>query len=237
MDREELWEPIGTFVIVLVLLGLLVLQPGCGGGTAGTGGRRFQGTVMRSDGTPVTNARVEIPSTGEGASTDSAGNFSFESEITPGNVAVRIVEGAQEDSIIVTSIPEDATEINLDLIFESSAPEAQILSADIEIIQPEPPPEPTPTPEGVSCGAVICEQGMICCNEGCGLCSPPGGVCPAIICPGVIGTSSPTPMPSSSPPAGVSCGRNTCSSGEVCCNSSCGICTPPDGACIQLFCE
>jgi len=36
---------------------------------------------------------------------------------------------------------------------------------------------------------------------------------------------------------GVSCGKNTCSEGEVCCNASCGICTPPDGACIQLACE
>jgi hypothetical protein len=24
--------------------------------------------------------------------------------------------------------------------------------------------------------------------------------------------------------------------GEVCCNPSCGICTPPDGVCIQIAC-
>jgi len=35
---------------------------------------------------------------------------------------------------------------------------------------------------------------------------------------------------------GVECGKNTCAVGEVCCNESCGICTPPDGACIELYC-
>lgn len=32
------------------------------------------------------------------------------------------------------------------------------------------------------------------------------------------------------------CGSGTCGAGTVCCNASCGICTPPGGACIQLAC-
>jgi hypothetical protein len=36
---------------------------------------------------------------------------------------------------------------------------------------------------------------------------------------------------------GVTCGRTICAPGEVCCNASCGICTPPDGACIQVVCD
>ena len=32
------------------------------------------------------------------------------------------------------------------------------------------------------------------------------------------------------------CGPNTCAVGEVCCNASCGICTPPGGACTQQAC-
>lgn len=39
------------------------------------------------------------------------------------------------------------------------------------------------------------------------------------------------------PAAAVPCGRTTCAAGQVCCNASCGICTPPDGACIQIACE
>jgi hypothetical protein len=28
-----------------------------------------------------------------------------------------------------------------------------------------------------------------------------------------------------------------CPPGQVCCNASCGICTPPDVGCIQIACE
>jgi hypothetical protein len=35
---------------------------------------------------------------------------------------------------------------------------------------------------------------------------------------------------------GVTCGASTCAAGDVCCNSSCGICTPPGGMCTQQAC-
>ncbi len=37
--------------------------------------------------------------------------------------------------------------------------------------------------------------------------------------------------------SGEACGPSTCAPGLVCCNESCGICTPPDGVCIQIACE
>jgi hypothetical protein len=39
------------------------------------------------------------------------------------------------------------------------------------------------------------------------------------------------------PPKVTPCGDTVCTGGDVCCNASCGICTPPDGACIQIACE
>lgn len=33
------------------------------------------------------------------------------------------------------------------------------------------------------------------------------------------------------------CGDKTCPAGQVCCNTSCGICTPPGGVCIQMVCD
>ncbi len=35
---------------------------------------------------------------------------------------------------------------------------------------------------------------------------------------------------------GEPCGPKTCPAGEVCCNPSCGICTPPGGFCTQNLC-
>lgn len=38
------------------------------------------------------------------------------------------------------------------------------------------------TPGGARCGAVVCEEGLECCNPSCGICVPPGGVCTAQVC-------------------------------------------------------
>jgi hypothetical protein len=35
---------------------------------------------------------------------------------------------------------------------------------------------------------------------------------------------------------GDQCGNNVCAPTDYCCNSSCGICAPPDGMCIMLAC-
>jgi hypothetical protein len=37
-------------------------------------------------------------------------------------------------------------------------------------------------------------------------------------------------------PVGEPCGATQCESGQVCCNASCGICTPPGGVCTQQLC-
>jgi hypothetical protein len=36
---------------------------------------------------------------------------------------------------------------------------------------------------------------------------------------------------------GEACGNTVCESGLVCCNASCGMCAPPDVACIQIACD
>jgi hypothetical protein len=36
--------------------------------------------------------------------------------------------------------------------------------------------------------------------------------------------------------AGPACGKTTCPQDQECCNASCGICTPPGGACTQQAC-
>lgn len=35
---------------------------------------------------------------------------------------------------------------------------------------------------------------------------------------------------------GPRCGDRQCGGGQVCCNESCGICTPPGGVCTQQLC-
>ena len=107
------------------------------------------------------------------------------------------------------------------------------------------------------CGATICASGTTCCNASCGVCTPPGMMCTQQICerrddgpvipPVEVTAVVPKPKTSVVPkpketgtgtgePKGPKCGSGRCEVGNVCCNDSCGICTPPNGACIMLWC-
>ncbi|TLD15716.1 uncharacterized protein PgNI_00753 [Pyricularia grisea] len=120
-----------------------------------------------------------------------------------------------------------------------------------------------PQPAGIDCGRTRCIGEQVCCNPTCSMCTAPGMMCtmqdcghlegrPAVVKPPTVVAplphlssnksatepkpTKPATRPAPKPMDGVACGKNTCAAGEVCCNSSCGICTPPDGACIMMFC-
>jgi hypothetical protein len=91
---------------------------------------------------------------------------------------------------------------------------------------PEPEPEELPKAvraAGVTyCGAVACSVGSKCC---CDHCVPYTDRC-ASECEGTSSLSLSVP-----------CGMQLCSSGQVCCNPSCGICAAPGKSCSQKVCE
>lgn len=100
-----------------------------------------------------------------------------------------------------------------------------------------------PTQGGADCGG-ICEcQALGLCVEGsrwdssplvCG-CVPDEDPCDRVRCR--AGTQCVVQDGSASCIGGGECGETTCGAGQVCCNASCGICTPPGHACIQIACE
>lgn len=71
-----------------------------------------------------------------------------------------------------------------------------------------------------------------------------GGICkctagPTVLCQtGMPWNPDPHVCACAAPPdsGGQACGKVTCGKDQVCCNSSCGICTPKGGACIQIAC-
>jgi hypothetical protein len=81
--------------------------------------------------------------------------------------------------------------------------------------------------EGEACGNVTCPAGQTCCNESCGICVEPGGVCTEQFC----GDGDPEPDPMGTP-----CGPAICTGDQECCNESCGICVEPGGFCTQQLC-
>lgn len=98
-----------------------------------------------------------------------------------------------------------------------------------------------PSPGGEACGDTTCGEGLVCCNASCGTCVPPGFMCTQEACAPAPDAAAPDASgPDASKPdagGGEPCGETTCGEGLFCCNASCGICTPPDGACIQVLCQ
>lgn len=84
----------------------------------------------------------------------------------------------------------------------------------------------------------ICEKGTVWDDSPsvCG-CVEQYDPCIAALCPAGTECVNDDGEATCVPFEGVTCGDTTCDTGQVCCNASCGICTPPDGACIQIACE
>ena len=71
-------------------------------------------------------------------------------------------------------------------------------------------------------------------DDGCNTCScgADGAIaCTRMLCPDDGGNNG------GGKGRGEKCGDSFCKKGDVCCNASCGICTPPGGVCIQLACQ
>ena len=106
-----------------------------------------------------------------------------------------------------------------------------------------------PAKGGADCGGLCRCDVMGLCLEGsrwdsspevCGCVPDDQGLCAAVQCP--TGTSCVADPKEKGRALCISdgtlrCGKATCPAGQVCCNPSCSICTPPDGACIQMACE
>ncbi len=104
------------------------------------------------------------------------------------------------------------------------------------------------TPPGGACIAIACAEdggqapydacaGLTCGDE-CSPCDPADLDCVAPAAVHACNSSGDCrpEEPACGGPGGEPCGANVCAAGEVCCNSSCGICTPPGGACIEIAC-
>jgi hypothetical protein len=104
-----------------------------------------------------------------------------------------------------------------------------------------------PNDGGADCGGVcvcveneLCVQGFVWDGELCKCVPEAGGddnPCLVTLCPQGTRCDLQNGGPVCVSDGTLACGDNTCGEGQVCCNASCGICTQPDEACIQIACE
>jgi hypothetical protein len=111
------------------------------------------------------------------------------------------------------------------------------------------PPVAQCVPDGPRCGGfagITCAGAGTCEDDPSDDCDPRrggadcGGLCACRVIAncanGNVWNGSPS-VCACEPATGPACGSATCATGQVCCNASCGICTPPGGACIQIACD
>ncbi len=88
------------------------------------------------------------------------------------------------------------------------------------------------------CASVRCAAGTECqVIDGSAACVPTTSACAATLCPVDTTCQEIDGAAQCVSNGSLACGSSTCAEGTVCCNSSCGICTPPGFACIQIACE
>ena len=105
-----------------------------------------------------------------------------------------------------------------------------------------------PNMGGADCSGVcvcevigVCEQGLVWDEspEVCGCVPevPDENPCAVTLCP--VGTTCVLELGQAwcVSDGTLECGNSVCAEGNVCCNPSCGICTPPGGVCIQIACD
>jgi hypothetical protein len=101
----------------------------------------------------------------------------------------------------------------------------------------------------VACGGIAarpCPGGGRCVDDPSDNCDPTmggadcGGLCTCIETVACIRgshfDSDPTVCACVPDQAPVTCGKATCPTGQLCCNASCGVCTPPGFVCSQIAC-
>ncbi|MCC6219948.1 MAG: carboxypeptidase regulatory-like domain-containing protein [Deltaproteobacteria bacterium] len=107
------------FSCIFLAISLFLLSGCAGGGTVGTGGAAFEGTITSAKNGPLPNISVTIAETGETATTDESGQFSIETSSISGDVEL-LVEGETEqgsisETVVVEDVPAEPATISVEL--------------------------------------------------------------------------------------------------------------------------
>jgi hypothetical protein len=225
------------------------VEPGGGGAGMGTaGGDAGGGTAGGDDDPPDCEGSSDTPCPGSGDGVECGPNTCDEGQVCC-NESCGIC--TEPDGFCTEQACEPSPGESCDLTCDAGQHCELVQVACIQAPCP-PQPECVPSPQ---CGGFA---GFTCPGEGECLdvpddsCDPEmggadcGGYCscsvgPLIDCaPDTTFDPSPEVCACVKPTTGgdgVECGDTTCASDEVCCNESCGICTPPGDACTQVLCN
>lgn len=107
--------------VICCLMASLVMTSACGGGTSGSGGRSFQGTVLRASvGTPLQGLKVTVLETGDSDITDEKGFFSIDTDATEDNLTFLLESDDFNGNINVSGLASNTVLIKLEFEVEEA---------------------------------------------------------------------------------------------------------------------
>lgn len=97
---------------------LLVTAQGCGGGVAGTGGQRFEGSISTEEKEPLPGQHIRLAETGQTTVANPSGGFVFESPRFLSRATFVIFDtGNADQAITLENVPSEAALVRLTLVY------------------------------------------------------------------------------------------------------------------------
>lgn len=155
------WVMLSRSLALILCIAAVQLGIGCssGGGTEGTWGRSFSGTVLSESGSPEPGVVVELLETGDRTITDEAGAFMLERTELPSIPVTLRLSGAQINTDLTVSeeIPPREAAVAVDIVV-SNRSTARVVNVRVTDSTPTPvptlaatpSPQATPTPSSVT---------------------------------------------------------------------------------------
>ena len=113
-----------------ILIAVAVLA--CGGGTSGTGGQRFEGSVVTKSATSIPGVAVTLTQSGDSALTDANGQFIIETADVSGDVEVLLEKDQVQARAIAPGVPTDASVVRLSLEFDQKGKQARTKEVEVK---------------------------------------------------------------------------------------------------------
>lgn len=136
------FQSVFCFAFACLLLGHVL---GCAGGSRGSGGQEFGGSVFDAGGKGISGVEVILASTGDSVVTDDQGHFNFEVDPQSGPVQFLLQSPTFSGSVTTNAIPSGATVVTLQFTVNSGSTTNISVQVHVAEISPSPSPRPTAT--------------------------------------------------------------------------------------------
>lgn len=127
IQKSHFWM---WMLCVGVLLGVTVV--GCGGGSSGTGGQQYQGTILSRTSQPLPGVKVTIAQSGDNTVTDTNGYYSVITDAGSGSVTYIFEAPGIQIQFTLEGVPGNASVVTVNFVLDEQEQSADPTLVDID---------------------------------------------------------------------------------------------------------